>query len=265
LSKILRTLWGVSFKAMTTAEWAERETKKIQSPALSILGVSTADEFHDAMQGESVANGFLNRYLVLESNLRVDEREPVEPSGKVPDWLKDKLRRLYEWSGPGALMSIDDPEVAFEPEILPWADDKAQACYFEFVQACARYMETHPGTKPYLARCSEIAIRLATIRAAGLLEHGGCVDCADMEWGADIAWTAGQTLTAAALEYTPGNERRSWYEKILGFVERCGPVKPRDYQAHIKGALRSLEIKDILSQLVEAGLIVKTKDGYKKA
>jgi hypothetical protein len=265
LSKILRTLWGVSFKSMTTAEWADEKkmkTKIIQSPAMSILGVSVADEFHAAMQGESVGNGFLNRYLVLESNLRVEEREPDEPSGKVPDALKTKLRRLYEWSGPSKLMSIDDPEVTFEPEILPWANDEAHACYFEFVRACEVYMDEHSGTKPYLARCSEIAVRLATIRAAGLLEQGGCVTREDMEWGASISWASGQGVVAAAMNYTPGNERRGWYDKILTFIERRGTVKTRDYQTHISGALNSREIKDILSQLELAGHIVKTKDGY---
>jgi hypothetical protein len=82
LSKILRTLWGTSFAPMMTPEWAGREMKMIQSPALSILGVSTADEFHAALQGESVSNGFLNRYLVFESDLRVADPEAV--SGQVP-------------------------------------------------------------------------------------------------------------------------------------------------------------------------------------
>jgi hypothetical protein len=264
LSKILRTLWGTSFAPMAGLEWAQRELKAIQCPALSILGVSTADEFQAALQGDSVNNGFLNRHLMLESNLRSDDRDPEANLRQIPDDFRHRLRRLYEWTDPSKLMSIDDPEAVFEPEILPWTDDAAQASYFEFVRACDEYMDEHAGTKPYLARCSEIAVRLATIRAAGMLEHGGCVTKEDMEWGADIAWTAGQSLVAAAMNYTPGNERRNWYEKILGFVERRLVVKTRDIQQHIHGALRSPEIKDILGQLVEAGHIVKTKDGYKK-
>src|SRR5262249_9783694 len=47
ISKILRTLWATSFSAMATPEWASREMKIIQSPAISILGLSTPDEFHN--------------------------------------------------------------------------------------------------------------------------------------------------------------------------------------------------------------------------
>jgi hypothetical protein len=80
ISKILRTLWATSFASITTAEWADRETKLIQSPAISILGPTTPDEFHAALQGESVANGFLNRFLVLNSDLRSADVEPqLEP------------------------------------------------------------------------------------------------------------------------------------------------------------------------------------------
>jgi hypothetical protein len=159
LSKILRTLWGTSFAPMTTPEWAGREMKMIQSPALSILGVSTADEFHAALQGESVSNGFLNRYLVFESDLRVADRDPEEVSGQVPSGLTRELQALYRWSGPQSLLQIDDPETAFKPDVLPWADG-GQACYFDFVHACAEHMEAHPDSKPYLARCGEIALGL---------------------------------------------------------------------------------------------------------
>jgi hypothetical protein len=97
VSKILRTLWATSFSAMATAEWADREMKIIQSPAISILGLSTSDEFHGALQGESVANGFLNRFLVLNSNLRASDVEPQLEPGAVPGGLSTALRSLYLW------------------------------------------------------------------------------------------------------------------------------------------------------------------------
>ena len=65
VSQILRALWGISFASMPTPAWAQREMEIISCPALSIFGVSTLEEFHAALQGESVANGFLNRFLAL--------------------------------------------------------------------------------------------------------------------------------------------------------------------------------------------------------
>ena len=85
---------------MATPEWANREMEIIQSPAISILGLSTPDEFHGALQGESVANGFLNRFLVLDFNLRAADVAPQLEPGRVPERLAAALRALYLWSGP---------------------------------------------------------------------------------------------------------------------------------------------------------------------
>lgn len=263
ISKILRTLWGASFSTVTTPEWAHREMQVIQSPAISIFGLSTSDEFHSALQGESVDNGFLNRYLVLESGFRAADRDPEMMPGKVPKHLSAALRRLYLWSGPQSILQIDDPEIAFAPDILPWASEQAKACYLDFERMRDDYMDSHPGFKPYIARAGEIAVRLATIRAAGRWGLGASVDQSDMEWGIGIAWTAGLALANAAISFVPENERRIWGDKILALIERRGAMKVRDIQQYIRSALRSAEIKDILKQFVEAGFIERTADSYR--
>lgn len=86
-----------------------------------------------------------------------------------------------------------------------------------------------------------------------------------MEWGAGISWTCGLALANAAMDYVPGNERRDWGDKILSLIKRRGTAKVPDIQMHIHGALRSAEIKDLLNQFVEAGLIEWTADGYRMA
>ena len=84
----------------------------------------------------------------------------------------------------------------------------------------------------------------------------------DIEWGVGVAWTAGQALAAAAQDFLPQNERGEMTEKILAYVRRKHPVKPRDIQQFLKGRLRSKDIKDILSQLVEAGEVEWQGDEY---
>src|SRR5262249_50847591 len=126
ISKILRTLWSTSFAAMTTAEWANKEMKVIQSPAISIYGLSTPEEFHAALQGESVGNGFLNRYLVLGTGTRASDSEPRLISIRPPANLADELRKLYLWTGANSILQIDDPTIAFVPDVLPWASGRRQ-------------------------------------------------------------------------------------------------------------------------------------------
>ena len=266
ISKILRTLWGTSFSEMPTAEWANREMKVIQSPAISILGLSTSDEFHGALQGESVANGFLNRFLVLNSDARAADREPVWPP-QVPEHLCAALRALYLWSGPESFLQIGNPEAMLVPNVLPWASDAAAACYRDFERLRDERMDGEPNLRPYVARAGEIAVRLATIRAAGRWGHwspDAHVDRDDIEWGIGVAWLAGLALAETAMQYMPANERQSYGDKILALIERRGVMKIRDVQMYIRGALRSSEIKDLLAQFVEAGLIEWTAEGYRR-
>jgi hypothetical protein len=169
---------------------------------------------------------------------------------------------LYLWSGPTSLLQIADPEAPYRPDVLPWASIGALDCYMDLVRLIEQHSDLHPRSAAYLARCSETAIRLATIRAAGRWGHGATVDLSDMEWGAVLAWTATQALANAAQDFLPQNERGEITEKILDYVRRKYPAKPRDIQQYLSGRLRSQEIKDILKQLYEAGEIEWDAQGW---
>ena len=262
VSQILRALWGISFATMPTPAWAQRETQLISSPALSIFGVSTLEEFHAALQGESVANGFINRFLALTSNIRAPDRDPETDPSCVPASLSRDLQALYLWSGTESLIQIGNPSARIQPEILPWASNEANDCYTGFTRVVEDHVDEHQGSGAYLARCAETAVRLATIRAAGRWGRGARIDLSDIEWGIGLAWTAGQALAEAAQDFLPQNERGEMTEKILAYVRRKHPVKPRDIQQFLKGRLRSKDIKDILSQLVEAGEVEWQGDEY---
>ena len=262
VSQILRALWGISFASMPTPAWAQREMEIISCPALSIFGVSTLEEFHAALQGDSVANGFLNRFLTLGSNLRAVDRDPGTDPSRVPITLSNALQALYLWSGPESLIQIGNPSAKIEPDVLPWTSQEANDCYTEFTRVVEDHVDEHQGSGAYLARCAETAVRLATIRAAGRWGRSARVDLSDIEWGVGVAWTAGQALAEAAQDFLPQNERGEMTEKILAYVRRKHPVKPRDIQQFLKGRLRSKDIKDILSQLVEAGEVEWQGDEY---
>jgi hypothetical protein len=273
VSGMLRTLWGISFASIPSAAWATRKSTAFSCPALSILGVSTPDEFYGALQGDSVGNGFLNRFLTLVSEARAIETSPALDPGTVPSALAEELHRLYLWSGPESLLQIRNHEAVIAPDQLPWAGGRpggqVEGCYKDFTAMLKARMEDNPAIEPYLARCGETSIRLATIRAAGRWGYGASVDLSDMEWGVGIAWTAGQDLAAKAIDYLPDNDRSEMAGKIMALIRRRAtddaprPTKPRDIQMFIRGRLKSAEIKDIIGQLVEAGEVEWTTDGYR--
>jgi hypothetical protein len=260
VSQTLRTLWGTSFAPMNTPAWATRRMSLILCPAVSILGVSTANEFYSALQGDSIKNGLVNRFLVLQSNVQAPDTNPTV-SG-VPTSLQTALHALYLWSGPTSLMQINVPGIEHKPDVLPWASKQAAECYTDLTR---RVQTEHSDAAPYLARSIEIAVRLATIRAASRWGHGAQVDTSDMEWGAGLAWTAAQVTADAIIEQVPETERGAFADKLLEIIRRRGEVKVRDIQMTIRGRLRSAEIKDIIRQLIEAGEVEFTADGHYRA
>src|SRR5215831_5246883 len=78
-TRFMRALWGISFALTSTPEWADRTAAQVHSPALSFFGTSTPDELFQALQGEAIDNGLLNRFLVLRSGLRARDTQPQHP------------------------------------------------------------------------------------------------------------------------------------------------------------------------------------------
>jgi hypothetical protein len=192
VSQILRSLWGVSFSTLPTPAWAVKRMSLVACPAISFIGVSTPEEFYAALQGDSVNNGFLNRFLALQSNLRVADTEPASSGTVMPDGLCAAMRELHVWSGPESLLQINDPAVEYPPDALPWASDSAATAYRDLVAEVERRTDDYPNLVPYIARSAEIAVRLATIRAAGRWGRGAKVDASDMQWAAGLALAAGK-------------------------------------------------------------------------
>ena len=83
VSQILRSLWGVSFSTLPTPAWAARRMGLISCPGYLSHRCLDAGRVLQRLQGESINNGFLNRFLALQSNVRVTDATPVDPV--VPD------------------------------------------------------------------------------------------------------------------------------------------------------------------------------------
>jgi hypothetical protein len=260
VSQILRTLWGCSFSRLPPAHWATRKMRSLHCPALSIFGASTTEEFHAALQGEQVANGFLNRFLVLGSNARNQEREPESDPHQVPKMLAEALRALYLWSGP---MSLPDRRSrGWVPARRSALGEQAGARLLHGSCSSDRAAwRLQPTSVAYLARCSGNAIRLATIRAVGRSGYGASVDLADMEWGAGLAWTATQALATLLRTSCRRTSVGIWGEDPR-LCPTQASVKPRDIQRFLSCRLRSQEVKDILRQLHEAGKIEWDAQGW---
>ncbi|EFM61794.1 Bacterial extracellular solute-binding protein, family 1 [Brucella sp. NF 2653] len=130
ISKVLRTMWSSSFAPYLTPEWASKPSETIHSPFITIFGASTPEQFYSAMEGASLEDGTLNRFLLMSGRASVSERDPLQDAAVVPTDIIDRLRRIYFRSGELASAIRNDPNAdpstSNQLRLLPWCPDGAQ-------------------------------------------------------------------------------------------------------------------------------------------
>lgn len=265
VSAKLRTLWGSSFEAVATSEMATAAFELIYSPAMSLYGTSTADEFYDALSDQDTRNGLLNRFLILENHTRPERTKPAEDRSAVPADIVDGLRAIY-WrlgemeSGP---YHGQGTTPCASPIVIPWRDAVAEETFDRLQKFVTQWMDADPENERHLVRTAEMAVRIATIRAVGVDARRPSVSAEDMAWGASLAVKSAKAMIEGARDRIAENDRQRWTNRVLEILKKKRPAKIKDIQQGIRGALRSNELKDILASLVESERveIVQVSDG----
>ncbi len=251
MTKVLRMVWGISFRMMRTPEWGAKQSEEIYAPAMSIYGNSTPGEFFASLQGDDVVNGFLNRFLLIEAE-KGAEQDPKSDPLEVPASLSRRLVELYARTiaiTPADMSRPFDPR----PRVMGWGAG-AQA-EFKLLNQEIEILREDDAMESFYARTVEMAVRLATIRALG--QGKDTVDVEDLAWGRAVASASSRQMVDAAGEHMAGNEFAGYANRIVRFMRKKQvPVTRRDILRHLSGELRLRELTEIMDMLVEAGRVV---------
>jgi len=260
ISKVLREMWGLSFNRYDTPEWAGRASEPIKCPALSLYGLSTPSEFFESLQAGDLSNGFLNRFLVLSSTKRAPEMAPSFDPYSVPQNIVDDLRTLYCWrEGELAAANLNNTNLNPRPDARPWASPAAESAYRDFSCCIEERIDQEPGLDHFVGRSAEMAVRLATIRAAGrwVGNYDFSVDLSDMQWGVDLASASGDLLATEAHERMTGDQMTysQIFNKVIDTIKRKRRISRSDLLRALQKSVRSKELGDILRTLIESGTV----------
>jgi hypothetical protein len=262
--KILRTMWGSSFKPMMTPEWANIMAVEIDSPAISIFGASTEEEFYAALEGLDKDNGVLNRFMILASSVRPPERDPLVDPLEVPAGIRDKLVQLYSRSGVLAAAQRNAPHLDVRPVALAWGADQAKELYGTLRDEVQERSDADVIARPFLARVVETAIRVATIIAAG--RFSPTVDYDDMAVGRDLALQSSEAMIRGAKDHMAETETEASHNRIVRAIKASGGklskrdllrtmrhLKARELDELIKSMIASETIFEIRKEMTTAG------------
>jgi hypothetical protein len=271
ISGALRSFWGSSFDTVQPPAWAQSgsrdKLKPIHSPALSIYGMSVHDEFYAALQSADIANGFLNRFLVLSTQNKPEEVEPELDEDNIDGTMLAMLQNV------GATGYAAKPRMAegWQADVrLDWANADARLHYLAFRKSISDRGED----LKLLSRTPEMAVRLATIRAIGRAAAkancaGASVNLEDIAWGCELALWSGERMMADATAYMVESEHQGRTQEVLRYIKKAkgGRITKTDLYRRVRYKYDARALQGILVSLQDTDqieVVRVTTDGASK-
>lgn len=254
ISGMMRTVWGCSFKTMATPEWAGRASETIASPAMSIFGAVTAEEFYASLEGGDVTNGVLNRFLIIETKSMPEEVTPLCDSSDIPKSITDGLKAIYNRPG-ASMLSQSTMTPAFDRLTI---STEGEAIRKKMVKEIRAKGTAEPMIAPFFARTAENAIRLATIVAIG--EGKKEIDATTMSWARSFALWSSEALAKGAGLYIADSDNQAMANAVRRVLEaRKGRIKRRDLIRALQHRYKARELEEVIRGLDEAEHILIEK------
>lgn len=254
ITMILRSAWGASFGTIRTPAYATSRSIEIMSPALSIFGPTTPRELFEALRGRDFANGFMNRFLVLDGGERSGEVEPTASARDVPQEIVSACLAAYA-AGPrrsGNLAAVTDKNLDADPApvALAWGNG-AHDIYRDLSADCRRRMDADEETGEFMARTAEIALRCATILSAGI-GKGDQITTAAMAWGARLATQSADKLISDVAAYMLDPLSAPEIERKIISKLRAAPSRSMTLRSLHRAMSRHFRFSDDLKRSLDA-------------
>ena len=256
ISGMLRTAWSSSFKPMPTPEWAGRQSETIVSPAMSIYGVSTAEEFYGALEGGDMSNGLLNRLLVVETKRRPKDRRPTVKDPALPPVLVERLRDVLDSGGTAVFAQLQRSDISPPQNEVQWGPG-AEDAYAELVEKVHTLCDGDAMAQAFYARVAETATRIATILAIGNDPKRPIVTIDLFDWATGFAMWSAKSLARGGMEHISDSENQSAANHVRRAIRECGGrMKHRDLLRRLNHRIKDRDLREIVKSLAEAEHIV---------
>jgi hypothetical protein len=154
---------GYSTFGMSAQDIQKMEQRTIRNPALTLLAMTTPESFFDSVGSSAARDGFLNRFLIVESDIG---RQPGRHIDAIP-----VHESVIDWVA--SVNTVDTgiatgPDMMPAPKVVPFAKTALDA-FKCFEVECIGLMDAHDddGLAEMFGRSNEIAMRLSLIIAVG--------------------------------------------------------------------------------------------------
>lgn len=275
--QVLMETWGrchgtirpdnYSMMTLTQKQQQEALDRSTVKPAITLVGMSVPRNFYGALSTGRIVDGFLNRFIVVESKLprTVSRMVPfAEPSYAICEWV----RKVRETKNEIEQISRDNSEVDFKQRVVKFNDeskDLLNKLAYELVDQQNKLEKD--GLEVLLSRTREKAMRLAMICAVADNPNTNVIKGEMTQWAIDYVYYYDQLMVATCEDKVAGSEMESRIKQVLSFIRTQGEmgISRRDIdRRELFRSMKSFEVKEIINRLINAGEI-QEKDVRVKA
>jgi hypothetical protein len=238
---------GYSTFGMSAQDADKMEQRSIRNPALTLLAMTTPESFFDSVGSSAARDGFLNRFLIVESDIgrqagrHVDAPDVPE---SVIDWATD-THSVETGIATGADMTP-------APKVVPFSRAALQA-FKDFEHECIALMDAYEadGLAEMFGRSNEIAMRVSLIVATGC--QSPVIESDHAEWAIQYvrqhALRTTERLKVSVADSEFESVKKQVLDKIIKAGERGMAEWEIDKSCHLFRALNQRGQMDVLNSL----------------
>lgn len=231
----------------------------VPSPGLSILGASTHEEFFEAVGGNSITDGFLNRFLIVQAAPRGELNDNVPPEvRKVPANIVRRMKLLMP-DGDGNLAGGLNTYTLYgsvTETSVPWASDDVRLAMRAFTIEMADRLDSDPQYGGCVARAAEYTERLATLHAVSRDGLRAKVKMEDLEWGAAFVLASARAVIEGAQDIMAKNDHEEKVNSIRKTIRKAKEISERDLLRRLPH-ITSRDRESIIRDMETSGMVYK--------
>lgn len=251
-------------------EYANRDGKNeridIWYPHPCVYGMTTPSTFWAALEGGSMLDGGLARFLLFMSNQDLPPRNKRPGNSETPTDLIDALQSVAH--GPGvAPVGGNLPATHFVPmsaklqgEVyrVPMTDeaDDIHDRHMDIDQDGWAIRRKGTPDVPIISRLGENAIKLALVRAISTNPVAPVIGTIEIEWGWKLALHCARSMLREASRFIADSDYERKLNKALDIIQRHGPITEYEMlRKGFKSVGKDSERRELLQTLISANLI----------
>ena len=256
---VLVEAFGVLHSSLRPKSYSEmsgqaREKVVIDRPAITLLGLTTPNQFYDALGSGDVETGVLGRLLVIESKAprrkRQKIRVDVTPPGRVIAWVKE----ARDDGGMHEVGELVSSEMAPDPVVVAF-DEEAERVIDQFEDEVLRRQDELEAKRldVILGRSVELAMRISLILALSVDVRRPLITGELARWAVSYVRQAAESLVSSVSSRMTESGYASLRGRVLEAVLAAGPRGLTEYE--VGRALKSIEPRrrgEILRDLRES-------------